>query len=126
MQLPAFYLIAQGSAGFAWWLTLALVPSSRAYFAPPGAPDWAILSFWLADLLFFVCGSLLCGFAMAVRSPRAQPLLLLTVGGTSYATLYCVGASLMTGSMWLPTGVMVASPCVTVWIASQCDKTLKR
>jgi hypothetical protein len=97
-------------------MCLVFIPASRAYFTPQGAPDWTILSFCLADSLLFVVGSVLSGVLLFRGSPYARPVLWFTAGAVSYASLYCVGLSILTGSVWLATGAMLPAMCLTLWI----------
>lgn len=117
IRLFAGYLVLQGLAGAVWWICLVWIPSSRAYFAPEAPPGWTILSFWLADSLLFVVGSVLSGVLLLRGSPYARPLLWFTAGGVSYASLYCVGLSILTASVWLAAGAMLPAMCVTLWIS---------
>lgn len=111
------YLVCQGIAGAVWWGCLIGVPSTRDYFKPPAAPDWAILAFWFADVTVFVTGSLLSALFVFKESPWAKPILWFTTGGVSYAALYCLGLSLLTGTVWLASAAMLPAMAITLWIS---------
>lgn len=117
MRVFSGYMLLQGFAGASWWMCLVWIPSSRDYFTPQGAPDWTILSFWLADSLLFVVGSVLSGVFLLRGSSYARPVLWFTAGAVSYASLYCVGQSTLTGSAWLAAVAMLPAMCVTLWIS---------
>lgn len=117
VRIWGVYLVCQGLAGAAWWGCLVGMPLTRDCFKPPGAPDWAILAFWLADLLLFVVGSLLSAVFVFRGSALARPVLWFTAGGVSYASLYCVGLSLLTGTVWLASAAMLPAMAITLWIS---------
>lgn len=116
LRVFAAYLIFQGSAGALWWGSLLAWPASRAWFMPEAAPDWTLLSFWLADLLLFVCASWMSGILLLRQSCWARPLLWFTAGAVSYAALYCVGQSILTRSAWLSVVAMLPAMAITVGI----------
>ncbi len=114
--LASGYLVLQGMAGVAWWVGLACWPSLRSHFLPAGAPDWPLLSFWLADLCLLVAGSWACAVCLYRRSQAAAPALWFTSGAVGYACLYCLGTSLLTGEVWLATGLMCPAALCTLGI----------
>jgi hypothetical protein len=126
MRLAVAYLSLQGVAGAAWWIALAFHPPTRACFKPPEAADWSILAFWLADLSLFVGGSLLAGLLLAIRSPAAGAALWFTAGAVSYATLYCLGLSFLTNTVWLASATMLPAMFMTLLITIHCHGHLKQ
>jgi len=110
------FLIAQAVAVAVWWLVLWRWPATReAFVLAPGWPESTLLAFALPDLLCIVGGSL--GAAVGLRSgaPWARSLLLLVAGAVGYATLWCVGGNLVTGSGLLCTALMLGSAAGTGW-----------
>ena len=84
-----------------WWLGLyASEPFFRAFQFAGIGPD-AFTAFLLPDLLVLVVLSLL----RAYYSSAAIAYIIL--GGFAYAALYCLAVTLLTGSGYLPTGVML-------------------
>jgi len=115
-RLASGYLVIQGLAGAAWWVGLAGWPSLRSHFLPAGAPDWPLLSFWMADLCLFVVGSWACAVCLCRSSRAASAALWFTSGAVSYACLYCLGTSLLTGEAWLSTALMCPAAVCTLAI----------
>ena len=122
LRWGAFYLAIQALGASLWWVTLAFYPPSRAWFRPLQAPDTALLSFFLPDVVFFV-GAALWAAPMLWRAPqRALLPLALHVGGASYAALYCAQQYLMTGEAGLAALFMAPSLIVgpvLLWICSR-------
>jgi protein-S-isoprenylcysteine O-methyltransferase Ste14 len=84
-----------------WWVGLA---SSRTFFQAfqyEGVPPVAFWSFAVPDLVLIA----LLSFIRAYRRVLAIEYVIL--GAFAYATLYCFNATVLTGSGWLPSGIMM-------------------
>jgi hypothetical protein len=117
VALAIGYLVLQGLAGACWWIGLAFWPSVRRTFLPDGAPDWPLLSLWIADIMLFVVGSWVCAVCLYQQSRWVAPALWFTSGALAYAALYCLGTSLATGDVWLSTGLMCPAALSTLVIS---------
>lgn len=94
----AFFLF-QALAGVVWWAMIIGFPSTRLYFTFSPDPD-TLLEFWLADIVLFVFASFFSGYLLLRNSRWAMPMIWLTVGGISYATLYNCGSWLWHCLFW--------------------------
>jgi hypothetical protein len=107
-SLVSVYLLAQAAAVAAWWLVLWTVPAARAPFVVAGWPEGTLLAFALPDVAVLVAGSAAAALGLRGRRPWARPVVWLVAGAVLYATLWCVGANVVTGAGWLSTAMMVA------------------
>ncbi len=114
-SLVPTYLVLQALAIGGWWLVLWIAPSARAPFVVAGWPTTTLLAFWLPDVVLLVAGSLATAFGIRRGHAAAQQALWLVAGGVAYATLWCLGANLVTGSGWLATLLMVACSACMTW-----------
>ncbi len=105
--MPA-YLLAQAALVASWWLVLWTVPAARAPFVVGGWPESTLLAFALPDVVVLVVGSAAAAFGLRAQRPWALPLVWLVAGAVLYATLWCVGTNVVTGTGWLPTAMMLA------------------
>lgn len=112
----AIYLLLQAAAVAAWWGMLWCMPSTRGAFLP--APDWpeaTLLAFALPDAVVIVGGSAAAAIGLQRHAAWARPMLWLVAGGVGYATLWCLGGSLLAGGGWLGSAAMAASACGSAW-----------
>ena len=116
-RLAAAYLALQGVLGIAWWAGVLAWPAFRARFEPPDAAPVSLTSFWLADLVFVVAGSLLAAHGIARWRPWAQAAPLVVAGAVGYATLYCVALSAATGAAWTMSVLMLPAAALTALCA---------
>jgi len=84
------------------------VAEARAPFVPAGWPEGVVLSFWLADFVVLVGGSIAAAAAGARGRSWARAALTCVAGGALYATLWCIATGAM-GLGWLSAGLML--PC---------------
>jgi hypothetical protein len=115
LSLVPAYLLVQALAVGLWWLVLALVPEARAPFVVAGWPESTLLAFWLPDVVVLVAGSLAAAQALRRGRAWARPLLWLVAGAVVYATLWCLGANVVTGAGWLATALMLACCSAMAW-----------
>ncbi|MGE3171018.1 MAG: hypothetical protein AB7O97_00225 [Planctomycetota bacterium] len=102
-------LTAQAVIVATWWLTLLARPDLAAHFLPAGWPTAALFAFWPADLLLLVAGSVAGAIGIARRARWAPAMAWALAGAALYATLFCLGALLSTGSGVLAVAAML--PC---------------
>ena len=57
-QIVALYFLTQAIGTLSWWGLLIGFPPSIKWFQPSDWPADALLSFWMADLILIVAGSL--------------------------------------------------------------------
>lgn len=94
------YLLQAALIG-AWWAGLA---SSREFFAAfqfSGITSAAFWSFLLPDLI------LIAGLSILRAYRKNSAIEYVILGAIGYATLYCCNATAITGSGFLPTGLML-------------------
>jgi len=98
-----------------WWLLLWLAPAARAPFVVADWPTATLLAFALPDVVVLVFGSWVAAHGLAGGRPWARPLLWGVAGAALYATLWCLGANLVTGAGWLSTALMVPCAVAMAW-----------
>jgi hypothetical protein len=108
------YLWLQAITVALWWLCLWLVPAARPPFVIDDWPEATLFAWALPDLAVIVLGSALVAHGLRRQSAWAQPLLAALAGVVVYATLYCGGALLATGSGWLSAAMMLGSSAGTL------------
>lgn len=86
----------------AWWAGLCVSARFFAAFQFSGIPPVAFWAFLFPDLLLVAGLSLVCAYSEV----KAAPWILL--GAFGYAALYCCNATLLTGSGYLPSMLMLA------------------
>jgi hypothetical protein len=99
-RLAEWFLIFQAAGTSLWWVILLLYPAARAPYLAPGAPDSTLLAFALADLVFYIAGSLVVAWGLATRKSWAWPVLCVHAGGIVYSALYGLGLPLFSGGGW--------------------------
>jgi len=93
-----------------WWVGLITSPPFFAAFQFQTIPDVAFWSFFAPDILLIA----ILSFVRAYR--RLPELEYIILGAFAYATLYCVNATVLTHSGYLPTGVMTAGLCYNLFL----------
>lgn len=121
MKLAGWYFVLQAIAIGGWWLLLAVVPASRAFFLPLDFPEEALLSFLFADGVAALA-SARGGVEVIRGSTRCLPTVWFAAGAMVYAALYCLGALALTGGVWLPSLLMVPAAVFSVVGAWRCTK----
>lgn len=116
-QRIASYLALQGLLILAWWVGLLVSPAFRARFLPAGMPDAQLMAFWLPDLGLAAGGSLAAAAGVLGERRWARPLLWALAGAMSYATLYCLALSSLTGGAWASSAAMVPAALLTLGAA---------
>jgi len=116
-RAAAGYFALQGVLVLAWWGMLWRIPSTRAWFTPPGWPESALTAFWMPDLAVAAGGSLAAAWLTVRRGRAAGAARWLVAGAMAYGTLYCLGASLATGGAWLSVALMVPGALASIAFA---------
>ncbi|MFM8476018.1 MAG: methyltransferase family protein [Planctomycetaceae bacterium] len=86
----------------AWWAGLCVSDRFFAAFQFAGIPPVAFWAFLFPDLLLVAGLSLVCAYSQT----KVAPWILL--GAFGYAALYCCNATLLTGSGYLPSLLLLA------------------
>lgn len=113
-RLAVLYFALQAILIAVWWIVLWLVPAARAPFVVADWPAATMLAFWPADLLLLVLGSAFAAWTAHRHRAAAPRVASFVAGAAVYATLYCVGATLLTGAGLLPTAMMLMCGVGTV------------
>jgi protein-S-isoprenylcysteine O-methyltransferase Ste14 len=109
-RLAAGYFIIQGLAALLWCFLLPGLETRRIFRLEES--DISLLAFQLPDFLLLGLGSLLAGFLL-VRASGAAPFALWMIAGSmSYAMLYTLGFSLLSGYGW--TGIALMAPAMVL------------
>lgn len=112
-------LWAQALIVTAWWLALHARPDLAAHFLPAGWPAAALFAFWPGEVVLLIAGSIVGAVGVARRARWTPAVLWALAGAALYATLFCLGALLSTGSGALAVAAML--PCAIangVWAAA--------
>ncbi|MBY0550795.1 MAG: hypothetical protein K2W95_26180 [Candidatus Obscuribacterales bacterium] len=103
------YLILQALGTACWWWCINTFPSWRALYFASGTSTEILESFFIADLCFYVTGSLICAFAFVRETRwRLYGLSLLT-GAAAYATIFTTTQSCLTNSGYAGAACMLGS-----------------
>ncbi|PPK88501.1 protein-S-isoprenylcysteine O-methyltransferase Ste14 [Neolewinella xylanilytica] len=93
-----------------WWLGMAINHALYWAFQFDGIGSTAFLAFFLPDVGVIVLCSVL-------RAYTARPALeYVILGGFGYASLYCLQATVMTASGYLPTALMLLGLAFNGWL----------
>lgn len=117
------YLLLQGALVVVWWAWVLLDPDARQWFLPAGRPDAALLSFWLADLVCVVAGSLTTARLVATRNPRAASAAWFTSGSLAFGALWCLAVSIETNAAWWATVAMLSAALATIAVAVHLERS---
>lgn len=117
-RVVASYFFIQAFATFAWWSLLLLSRDSIRLFQPTEWPPEVLLSFFLADLIFLVIGSLVAAIAVMGERTWAKTAVWIMVGAGWYPALYCVGVSVLTDEAWIASSLMVAMAGLMLAVAT--------
>ncbi|CAG0968035.1 hypothetical protein PHYC_01091 [Phycisphaerales bacterium] len=91
-RIAVAYLLVQGVALVAYWLTLALVPAARAPFIPPGCTDdIALFTIALPDCLLYTATSFAGAYGLARSRAWTRMALSVHAGAALYAALLAMG-----------------------------------
>lgn len=112
------YLLLQAAGVAAWWVLLWGYPTSIAWFQPAGWSADTLRSFWLADGLMLVGGSLAVAVAVLRSAAWASTAVWALAAACAYPALYCIGASATTGEAWRAAALMTTMAGLTLAMAT--------
>ena len=118
VRIVSAYLAVQAFGTLAWWVLLFAIPSSIDWFQPKVWPDGALLSFWMADFVLIIAGSLLAAICVWRRASSAATLVWVVAAVTWYPTLVCIATSLQTGEAWIASAMMVCMAGLSLSMAT--------
>jgi len=116
-RLAQAYLVLQALAIATWWLWLCSSAQARERFRFAGWPEETLLVFAAPDLVLLVFGSAIAARGVARNSHWQKAAMWLVAGAASYATVFCVTASMMTHSMWQGSAMMLLCMAGSLTIA---------
>lgn len=116
-RLVSGYLLLQAMSVAAWWIWLCTSKPARERFTFAGWPEESLLAFAVPDAVLLVFGSALAARAIVQHKAWAPLAAWLVAGAAAYATLFCIAGSVLTGSMWLGTVMMLACTAGSTWVA---------
>lgn len=124
--LIAGYFLVQAIAVLLWWSLLWLVPASVAWFHPPAWNTQSLFAFCVPDIVLLVGGSLVVAVAIYHAKPWAHLAVWAVTFAACYPTLYCLGASVLTGQAWFATACMACMSGLSLVLATMIGSGPKR
>lgn len=103
------YLL-QAALVCAWWVGLSVNESFFSAFQFDSIQPTAFWSFFMPDIV------LIAGLSVLRAYQNRASFELVILGAFAYASLYCFNATLLTGSGWLPTGLMFMGLAYNVFL----------
>ena len=116
----SIYFVGQALAVSCWWLLLFAYPDSIHWFQPKQWPIETLSSFWLADTLLLVGGSLTASLALGFRFPWATSCVWFIAAAAIYPALYCILVSVQTDEAWIAAGLMTGMAGLSLTMALIC------
>src|SRR6056297_3814868 len=116
-QIVASYFLFQSIGTAAWWGLLIAYPPSVKWFQPADWPSGALLSFWLADFVLIIAGSIIAATGVLRRSDWAGNVLWAVAVAVWYPTLVCIATSTQTGEAWIASAMMVSVAALSLAMA---------
>lgn len=116
--IVATYFLIQSAGTAAWWVLLLLNPSSIDWFQPAQWPAASLLSFWLADFVLIVGGSLFVAIGVLNRKRWSTVAVWSLAAAVWYPTLVCIAASIQTGQAWIAAAMMTAMAGMSLAMAT--------
>ncbi|EMI25610.1 methyltransferase family protein [Rhodopirellula europaea] len=118
VRIVSAYLAVQAFGTLAWWVLLLVYPASIPWFQPATWPNGALLSFWMADFVLIMAGSLLAAICVWHQASSAATLVWVVAAVTWYPTLVCIATSLQTGEAWIASAMMVCMAGLSLSMAT--------
>ena len=97
-QIVPIYFLIQGISTAAWWLLLFAYPPSVKWFQPSDWPAGALLSFWLADFVLIITGSVIAATGILRQHEWAGNAVWAVTVLTWYPILVCLATSNRNGT----------------------------
>ena len=117
-KIVAFYFVVQAIGTLSWWGLLILFPPSIKWFQPADWPADALLTFWMADLILIVAGSLIAAAGVWRHCHWATNVVWNVAVVTWYPTLVCIATGIQTGEAWIAASMMVAMSGLSLAMAT--------
>ena len=117
-RIVAIYLLIQAISTAAWWGLLVGHPPSVDWFQPSDWPAGSLLSFWLADFVLIIGGSLIAAVGVWRRCEWSTTVVWMVAAVTWYPTLVCIATSVQTGQAWIASSMMVSMAGLSLAMAS--------
>ncbi|TWU15470.1 methyltransferase family protein [Allorhodopirellula heiligendammensis] len=117
-QIVASYFLIQATGTAAWWMLLNAYPPSVKWFQPIDWPSESLLSFWLADFVLIIAGSIIAATGVLRRSCWAGDVVWAVAVVTLYPTLVCLATSMQTGEAWIASAMMVSMAGLSLAMAT--------
>ena len=117
-QIVSAYFLVQAVATTGWWTLLLAYPPSVKWFQPNDWPIGSLWSFWLADLVLIIAGSIIAAMCVLLQTAWAGWAVWTIAIVTWYPTLVCIAASLQTGQAWIASAWMVSMAGLSLAMAT--------
>jgi len=117
-RIVASYFLVQAIGTAAWWGLLVAYPPSVKWFQPNDWPVGSLMSFWLADLVLMVAGSVTAAIGVWRMNLWAGSVVWTVAGVVWYPTLVCVATSVQTGEAWIASSMMVCMAGLSLAMAT--------
>ncbi|TWU54977.1 hypothetical protein Poly51_37260 [Rubripirellula tenax] len=122
-SIVASYFLIQAIGTAAWWMLLIAYPPSVKWFQPGDWPTGSLLSFWLADFVLIITGSIIAATGVLQRRDWAGNVVWGVAMVTWYPTLVCIATSMQTGEAWIASSMMVTMAGLSLAMATIHGKT---
>ncbi|MEM8669718.1 MAG: methyltransferase [Planctomycetota bacterium] len=117
-RIVSIYFLIQAVSAAAWWALLFVYPPSVKWFQPNAWPNETLLTYWLADFILIIMGSVLVSFATARQSAWSTIAVWGLTTACWYPTFVCLAISVRTGEAWIATAMMVSMSGVSLAMAT--------
>ncbi|TWU02831.1 methyltransferase family protein [Stieleria varia] len=117
-QIVTSYFLIQAIGTAAWWGLLIAYPPSVKWFQPADWPVESLLSFWLADFVLIIAGSIIAAIGVLQQRDWAGHVVGVVAVTVWYPTLVCIAASIQTGEAWIASSMMVSMAGLSLAMAT--------
>lgn len=117
-HIVASYFLIQAIGTTAWWGLLIAYPPSIKWFQPAEWPTESLLSFWLADFVLIVVGSITAATGVWRQLEWAGNVVWAVAVVTWYPTLVCIATSMQSGEAWIAASMMVGMAGLSLAMAT--------
>jgi len=117
-QIVASYFFFQAIGTAAWWVLLVAYPPSVKWFQPSDWPAQSLMSFWLADFVLIIAGSIVVATGVWRQHSWAGNSVWSVTAVTWYPTLVCIATSIHTGQARIASSMMVCMAGLSLSMAT--------
>lgn len=117
-RIVASYFLVQAIGTVAWWGLLVGYPPSVKWFQPNDWPADSLMSFWLADFVLIVAGSITAAVGVWRKRSWAVSVVWAVALVVWYPTLVCIATSVQTGEAWMASSMMVSMAGLSLTMAT--------